>query len=82
MKGKEKTGSNLISAILHTNWHIATSKYKIKNLECFILSNTVKMQNMKIKELEIYLLLTLKKSNVSKLTLIKMHFKMNAFVEI
>lgn len=40
------------------------------------------MQNMKIKELEIYLLLTLKKSNVSKLTLIKMHFKMNAFVEI
>lgn len=40
------------------------------------------MQNMKTNELEIYLLLTLKKPNVSKLTLIKMHFKTNAFVEI
>lgn len=40
------------------------------------------MQNMKTNELEIHLLLTLKKPNVSKLTLIKMHFKMNAFVEI
>lgn len=40
------------------------------------------MQNMKIKELEIHLLLTLKKLHVSKLTLIKMYFKMKAFVEI
>lgn len=35
MKGKEKTGSNIISAILHTNWHIATLKYKIKKTGVF-----------------------------------------------
>lgn len=42
MKEKGKNGSNIINAILHTDWHIATLKYKIKKLECFILSNTAK----------------------------------------
>lgn len=78
MKGNEKTGQKKLQysqcyiVFRLTHCHI---KGKREKSEVFYTkSNPAKMQNMKVKKLEIYLLLALKKPNVSKLTVIKMHF--------